>query len=222
MRVRDVMTTSVVTARVETPFPRLVDLLVERGISGLPVVEDDGSLVGMVTEADLVSKEAYGGRRRRRVQVLLDLLAGGESTWAIKARGLTAGQLMTTEVETVRPDTDVRDAAREMVEHGHKRLPVVEGGRLVGIVSRTDLLRTLHRSDHDLERDVERMLVDPLRAPDDHTVSASVHQGVVSLAGTVRYPLDLPVLEAMVWRIPGVAGVHHAVTAREPDPTPVR
>lgn len=218
MKVRDVMTTTVVTATPDTSFPDLVDRLLHYGISGLPVVDDHGHLVGIVTEADLVSKEAYGGRRRRTLELLADLVAGGETRWAIKGKGRTAAQIMTRQVETARPSEDIRSAARRLVEHHLKRLPVVDDGTLVGIVSRTDLLRMLHRSDEDLAHDVANMLADPLRAPERHAIEALVAEGIVTLRGTVLFPMDLPVLDAMVWQIPGVVDVRNEATGREPDP----
>lgn len=218
MKVRDVMTSTVVTANPDTPFPELVDLLLRHGISGLPIVDDNHNLVGMVTEADLVSKEAYGGRRRRLLELLADLVAGGETQWAIKGKGRTAAQVMTTKLETARPGEDLRAAARRLLENRLKRLPVVEDKKLVGIVSRTDLLRVLHRTDADLARDVAVLLADPLRAPEDHTVEATVTDGIVTLHGTVRFPMDLPVLAAMVWQLPGVVDVRNEAKGREPDP----
>lgn len=220
MKVKDVMTTSTVTATPDTPFPALVDQLVHYGVSALPVVDGDGHLVGIVTEADLVSKEAFGGRRRRVIELLGDLVAGGETRWAIKGKGRTAAQLMTTGVETAEPTEDLRVAARRLVEHGRKRLPVVDGGQLVGIVSRSDILRVLHRGDDDLVRDIDRLLADPMRAPEEHAVEATVSDGVVRLTGTVKFPLDLPVVTGMVWRIPGVVDVRNEATGREPDPRP--
>lgn len=125
---------------------------------------------------------------------------------------------MTTKVETARPGEDLRTVARRMVEHRLKRLPVVDGDRLVGIVSRTDVLCLLHRSDDDLARDVAARLADPLWAPEAHTIEADVADGVVTLRGTVRVPMDLPFLTAIVWRLPGVVDVRNEATAREPDP----
>jgi CBS domain-containing protein len=218
MKVRDIMTSTVVTATPDTPFPELVDRLLHNGISALPIVDHDRHLVGIVTEADLVSKEAYGGRRRRALDVFADVVAGGETRWAVKGRGRTAAEIMTTKVETARPGEDLRAAARRMVEHHLKRLPVVDDERVVGIVSRADVLRLLHRGDDDLGRDVAMLLADPLRAPEDHAVEATVSNGVVTLTGTVRYPMDAPVLSALVWQLPGVVDVRNEATARDPDP----
>ncbi|MGH9085245.1 MAG: CBS domain-containing protein [Acidimicrobiales bacterium] len=212
------MTSTVVTANPDTPFPELVDLLLRHGISGLPIVDDDHNLIGMVTEADLISKEAYGGRRRRALELLADLVAGGETRWALKGKGRTAAQVMTTKLVTARPGEDLRAAARRLLENRLKRLPVVEDEKLVGIVSRTDVLRVLHRTDDDLARDVAALLADPLRAPEDHSVEATVTDGIVTLQGTVRFPMDLPVLAAMVWQLPGVVDVRNEAKGREPDP----
>lgn len=219
MKVRDAMTTPVVTARADTPFPDLVGCLLDNEISGVPVVDDEDHVLGIVTEADLVSKKAYGGHRRRALELLADLVSGGETGWVVKGKGRTAVQVMSTPVETVAASDDLRTAARHMLERKVKRLPVVDDGRLVGMVSRTDLLRSLHRADDELASDVAGMLADPLRAPDDHQVTATVEDGVVILGGSTRQPIDLPLLAAMVWRLPGVVDVRNEATAREGDPT---
>jgi CBS-domain-containing membrane protein len=174
------MTTTVVTAIADTSFQRLVDLMLQHGISGIPIVDDRHHPIGIVTEADLVSKEAYGARRRP-LDVAAAFAFRAENTWATKARGLTAGGVMSAPVRTVRPDDQLRLAAARMVSTGVKRLPVVDAdGRLVGIVSRTDILRVFHRGDDETAFDVLRVLDDPLLVPDDHTVTASVHDGVVT------------------------------------------
>lgn len=218
LRVRDIMTTTVVTVEPSTPFPDLVDTMLRHGVSGLPVVDGEGALVGMVTEADLVSKEAFGGTRRRALDVLVDLFAGSQSVWVGKARGLTAAEVMTHPVRTAASHDEIRVAARKMVESGVKRLPVVDDGRLVGVVSRTDLLRVLHRGDDDIVGELAKALADPLQAPDEHEVSVTVADGVVTLSGTVLHPMDVPLVHSLAWHTPGVTGVVDELTAREPDP----
>lgn len=221
MRVHDVMTTTVVTITPDASFQEMVDLMIRLGVSGLPVVDAERRLVGMVTEADLISKEAYGGHRRRALEVVADLVAGGSTRWVTKAKGSTAGEVMATNVLTVRPGETIEAAARRMVEGGVKRLPVVEGDRLVGIVARTDLLRAMHRADDDIAADVRLLLADPLRAPDHHEVSATVRDGVVTLSGAVEFPHDVSLLAAMVWHLPGVVDVSSHVISRFPEPRPV-
>jgi predicted transcriptional regulator len=152
--------------------------------------------------------------------VLGDIIHGRENMWAKKAKGLAAGDVMTTIVETARPKDDLRTVARRMVDCGVKRLPVVTDGRVVGIVSRPDVLRAMHRTDQELEQDVVAVLSDPMREPDTTLVDVTVNDGVVRLAGTVQYPMDIPVLSAIVWRFPGVVDVRNEVTATGPDPKP--
>lgn len=219
MRVSEVMTVPVVTVTPDATFPGIVDLLLEHDISGVPVVDDDGRLAGIVTEADLVAKEAYGFHRRRALAMVADYLAGRDPQWVRKAAGRTAGDVMTTRPETVAFDDDVVVAARRMIETGHKRLPVVDGnGALVGIVSRHDLLRPYHRSDADILADVERLLDDPLSVPTDHTVRATVMAGVVVLVGNVQWPSDVEIVEAFVGKVNGVVGVENHLRAREAEP----
>jgi CBS domain-containing protein len=214
------MSRAVVTATANTPLPELIDEMVRHGISGIPIVDTETQLVGIVTEADLMSKPAYGGSHRRSLAVIGDLLRGHQRRWESKARGLIAGQLMTTEVETARPHEAVHAAARRMVKSGVKRLPVVDNGRLVGIVSRTDVLRSMHRTDEELQAEIAAVLSDPVRVPESAMVDVTVDEGVVTVCGSVRYPSDLPVLPAIVWRFPGVVDVRVEATAREPDPPP--
>src|SRR5262245_42814610 len=158
--VRDIMTPTVVTARAQTPIPELVDEMVRHGISGVPIVDSDHRLIGVVSEADLMTKAAYGGLHRRPLAVLGDLLRGHERRWLAKSAALTAGQIMTTGVHTARPMQTVRAAARQMVEAGVKRLPVVEGDRLVGIISRADVLVSMHRSDEELHSSIAAAMRD--------------------------------------------------------------
>lgn len=219
-KVRDVMTTTVVTATAHTPLPALVDLMVRARISGIPILDEQSHLVGIVTEADLISKPAYGGHRRRPLGVLGDIIHGRENMWAKKAKGLAAGDVMTTIVETAQPGEDIRIVARRMVDCGVKRLPVVADGHVIGIVSRPDVLRAMHRTDQELEQDIETVLSDPMRVPESMLVDVTVTDGVVRLTGTVPHPIDIPVLSAIVWRFPGVVDVRNEVTATEPDPEP--
>ena len=150
MLVRDIMTTAVVTATADTSFQELVQLMLHHGVSGIPVVGGDGRPVGIVTEADLLAKEAYRSHRDRPAD---PLLGQTENTWAAKSRGLRAADLMTAPVRTVRPDDPVRLTAARMIATGVNRFPVVDGdGRLVGIVSRDDVLRILHDDSEEMQR----------------------------------------------------------------------
>ncbi|HEV8627022.1 MAG TPA: CBS domain-containing protein [Acidimicrobiia bacterium] len=215
MKVRDVMTPLVVTASPEMSFKETAELLVEAGVSGLPVVGPGGRLLGLVTEADLMSKEAFDTRRRRPLALLVDHLTGA-ARWVDKAAGLTAGEVMTTDVVTAAPAEDIRVAARRMLERGVKRLPVVEDGRLVGIVSRYDLLRLFHRPDAAIAAEIDAKLADPLYAPEKHAVQASVEDGVVTLAGRVRLEGEEALVHGLAERVPGVVRVIDRVRFDEP------
>jgi CBS domain-containing protein len=210
MKVRDVMTSVVITVEPATTFKETAERLLDYGVSGLPVVAAGGRLVGLVTEADLMSKEAFASRTRRPLEAVVELLTG-ERRWVGKANGLTAGEIMTTDLVTARPDEDVRTAARRMLERGVKRLPVVEGDRLVGIVSRHDLLRVFHRRDADIAAEIETKLASPRYAPENHEVSFTVEDGVVTLEGKVDFKGEVAVVEGLASGVPGVVHVVNRV-----------
>jgi CBS domain-containing protein len=220
MRVRDIMTTAVITVGTEASFHDLVGLMLDKGISGIPVVDEERRPIGIVTEADLVSKEAYGARRR-----VLDVAAaaafGAENIWAVKSRGMKAHELMSAPVRTVRLDDLVQLVAARMVTMGVKRLPVVDdGGHVVGIVSRSDVLQLFHRPDRMITIDIDRVLRDPLLVPDDHDVTATVHEGTVTLAGRVSAPSHRRLIEAMIREVPGVIEIDSKQVTATPTPAP--
>ncbi|MEX2557750.1 MAG: CBS domain-containing protein [Actinomycetota bacterium] len=220
MRVDEIMTTSVKTIGEYEPFKRAAELMLEADVSGIPVVDDTGRLVGIVTEADLISKEAYprtSGNRllRALATALLDPVAG----WRRKAEGTTVGQVMTTGVKTVEPQDHVRFAARSMLEHGVKRLPVVdEKGMLVGIVSRHDLLWIYHRSDSALQEAVRKILDRTFFLPPENDVTVLAKNGIVTLHGTVFRESDVEVAPAIVRGVEGVVDVVTDLEYREKDP----
>jgi CBS domain-containing protein len=201
-----------------TPFAELVALMVDRRIGCLPVVDDDGALVGVVTEADLVAKEGFGGQRRTVLEALVDVVQGGHASWVAKAKGTTARAVMERAVDTVPPDHDLRRAVRDMVELDRSHLVVVDRGQVVGVLSRSDVLRGMHATDDELRAMVGDVLSDPFVVPEDHRIEASVHDGVVTLRGTVRAAADLHLVLAAMWRLPAVVDVRSELTAREAAP----
>lgn len=221
LKVRNVMTKDVVTIAPDTAFPQIVECLLEQNISGLPVVGPNGALLGIVTEADLITKEAYEHGRRRHLDLVIDHMTGRDPDWIRKSSGRLARDLMTHKVETASPDDDLASAARRMLDGHHKQLPVVKNGKVVGIVSRHDLLKPFNRSDADLAADVQAILDDPLRSPEGHRAQFTIQNGIVTLHGTTRYPSDAGVLRAFVAGVPGVVAVDDALRAEEPDPKPL-
>jgi len=153
MKARDIMTSPVITVGPDTPVHEIAALLFERRISALPVVED-GRLVGIVSEADLLHRHEIG----------TDCIAQSGSWWLrlfsadrsiedyIKSHARQARDIMTREVVSVAPDTAAAQVASVLETRGIKRVPVVDDGRLVGIVSRANLVQALARTAHDAVR----------------------------------------------------------------------
>jgi CBS domain-containing protein len=197
-------------------FQELVALMVEHRIGCLPVV-DGGILVGIVTEADLVPKEGFGGHHRSVLEVLVDVVKGGHASWTAKASALTARAVMSRSVDTVPPVQDLRRAVRRMVEVDRSHLVVVDDGTVVGVLSRSDVLRGLHASDDDLRAAAADLLADPFVVPEDHAVEIDVDGGIITMRGTVRTAADLPLLISAMWRLPAVVDVVVEVTARDAD-----
>ena len=203
MTARDIMTAPVVTVRPSTCVREAVALMLEHRISGLPVVNEVGDLVGIVTEADLLPKEVVPRPRPPVVDWI------GPSLWVErwvsayrKAEGTTVGDVMTHHVITATEDTPVREIAARMMRYRINRVPIVRGRRVVGIVTRADILRVFLRSDADLERDVRAALEEVLRPDEDVRVEA--YEGVVVLRGRVASPGRRTVLRERVERIDGV------------------
>ena len=204
-RVRDLMTTSVVTVDRITPYKEIARLLAEHRISGLPVLKMGRQVVGVVTEADLLAAQANTARR---------LHAGTRRAWWRREQhpALTAGDLMTTPAITIGADATVPAAARLMNTHHVRRLPVVDGdGRLVGVVSRRDLLSVFLRPDAEIAADVRRVLDDfVLTEPEEADVT--VHNGVVTLTGTLKPAAGqhadlIPVAIRLMWDVDGVVDI---------------
>jgi CBS domain-containing protein len=213
VKVCDVMTTAVISVRPETPFKAMIEQLVLSDVSGLPVLDESGALVGIVTEADLVSKEAFAGDRRRALALFVDVLAAPR--WLNKAFGWTAADVMTKDVVVCDPEEDVHIAARRMLERGVKRMPVVQSGGVVGMFTRSDLLRMLARPDEAIAADVATVLSTNPNRPEDFHVESRVANGVVTLTGDVRYEWDEPVVISMVRDVEGVIDVVSRVHHRE-------
>lgn len=221
MKVHEVMTSAVVTARPEATLKEAALLLAENGISGLPVVNDEGVVVGVVSEADILAKETAAESERHGVaHWLLD----GKDPWLeTRYAARTVGEAMSSPVQTIDPDRPVVEAATRMLEEGINRLPVVAAdGTLVGLVSRGDLVRAFVRSDEAIRREIEEDLLRGalwIDHPDD--VHVEVAGGEVTLAGKVDSPADIEVVPLHVRRVPGVVGVTSTLTLRT-EGEPVR
>jgi len=195
MLVRDVMTSPVISVQPTTPVRGAAALLTERGFTALPVVNDDAELVGIVTEADLLSDRI---RHDARSPLLSRELEAGPAP-------ATVGDVMTTDVFSARPTTDVADLADQMHRLGVRSIPVV-GSRfgLVGIVSRRDILRTLTKADVAIASDVRRRL-EVYAGPGRWGVA--VRSGVVTLNDAVGDPTEQHIATVMAASVRGVVDV---------------
>ncbi|MGW3355148.1 CBS domain-containing protein [Streptomyces bungoensis] len=201
--VSDVMTEPAVTVGRGTRFKEIARVMERHRVSALPVVESDGRVAGVVSEADLLPKEEFRGGARltrpERIRRRADLA---------RARAMTAGELMTAPAVTVRGDDTLARAARIMAVHHVKRLPVVGADdRLRGVVSRGDLLKVFLRPDEDIEEEVRRTVVSYLFPAFAHAVRVSVRDGVVTLRGPVQDTSLIWVAERLVRAVEGVVGV---------------
>jgi CBS domain-containing protein len=173
------MMTPVVTVDRITPYKEVARLLAEHRISGVPVLKMGREVVGVVTEADLLEAQASAARRLRST--------ARRSWWPRRSRhpALTAGELMTSPAVTIGPHATVPAAARLMSTHRVRRLPVTsEQGRLVGIVSRRDLLSVFLRRDEDIAADVRRVL-DDILLTEPGEADVTVRNGIATLTGTL-------------------------------------
>ena len=201
VRVGDVMTRDVVSVTPETPLKDVAAVLVERGVSGLPVCDADGAVVGVLSEADLLVKQ--GGSPQRPGGLFAWFVETASAPDLAKLRARTAGEAMTAPAITVPAGSSVSEAARTMVSLGVNRLPVVEDGRLVGIVSRADLVRLFTRSDEEIARDIRQDVVKRLWIAPER-IEVEVEQGEVVLRGEAETEVEA---ELLLKRIPLVAGV---------------
>ncbi len=213
--VQDVMTTAVVSAYRAASFKDIAQMMVGRGITALPVIDDDRRVAGVVSEADLLAKEEYKDDGRAPwVEKHRDRLARA------KAHAVTAAELMTSPAITVRPDTTIAQAARTLDHHQIKRLPVVDGNdHLVGIVSRRDLLRIFTRPDDELRDEIVHEVFGRLLLVHPDAVSVRVSHGVVLLAGVLDQKSLIPIAVRLTAGIDGVVDVIDELGYADDDTT---
>lgn len=192
MQAREVMTHPVITVRADTPIDQAAQLLVRHGFTALPVTNDDDRLVGIVTEADLLGGR-IGPDPRSHPHQFRDSNA---------APPLTVAGVMSTPVESLTPGADAADAARAMVEERIRCLPIVDGARIVGVITRRDLLRAgVWHNDKDLAAEISRQLA-AFSGPDRWAVS--VQAGVADIEDHADSAEDRIVAETLTAAVPGV------------------
>ncbi|MBQ0999695.1 CBS domain-containing protein [Streptomyces sp. RK62] len=215
-KVGSVMTTDVVRAEYGTPFKEVARLLARHHISGLPVVDDDEMVLGVLSETDLLARHAAEPGTGKRFG--LDRLTRAGRRRAAKAEARTAGQLMTEPPITVHADETIVEAARTMAQHRVERLPVLdEENRLVGIVTRRDLLQVFLRPDEDIRAEVvDEVLARALWLP-PRAVTVTVVEGVVTVAGHLERRSETEIAVSMARQIDGVVAVVNQLSYRLDD-----
>lgn len=206
-RVDDVMTKDVVSVRMDTPYRDIVDLLISRRVSAVPVLDRSGRLAGLVSEVDLLHKvEAADGASLR----IFD--AWRRRGDRAKAVGRTAAEVMTSPVVTAELSLSLAAAARRMHREHVKRLPVVDSGHLIGIVTRSDLLKVHRRTDDEIRRDITNEALYQVMAVQDAPVRVECADGVVALAGRVQFRSTAELIAQRARQVPGVVDVADGLT----------
>ena len=229
MNAADVMTGEVVTVRDDAPVLQVVRLMLARGISGVPVVDDKAIVVGILSEGDLLRRAELGTEKTRGSWTEFFTGTATLAEEYVRSHGTLARDIMTREVISVQHDTPLADIADLMEAHSIKRVPVLNGDRLVGIVSRSNLLRAFasvastqapRQSDDAAIR--EALLAELARQPWSRRSENSVviTDGVVHLWGMVTLPEEQRALQLAAEGIPGVKAVknHMIVLSEEPYP----
>ena len=196
MKVEDVMTRDVKTVERRTTLKDAAALLAELRVSGLPVVEN-GRVVGVVSEADILFKERAGKPEDIGLAGLMLALELGTVSVDAKLHARTAGEAMTAPALTIGPRRPLAEAAASMLDHRISRLPVVDDGRLVGIVTRADLVRAFIRPDEEIDVEVE--------------------DGGVTIGGRVDTKADAELIPSFAERVPGVVSVASTLSWRSID-----
>lgn len=225
MKVRDHMTRDVVTVTPTTRIHEVASLMVNHRVSGLPVLDEKGCVVGIVTEADLLVRQ----KRRARVSWLRFFLTGAERLAREFQRAVetTAGEVMTREVISIGPDLPIEAAAAVLHERGIRRVPVVADGVLVGILSRGDLVKALAGPPRAPAPASDARLVEAMKAcmaaepwvPRGLIVEAAA--GVLTLQGLVGTQAERAAFETMARSIPGIKGVDNQLVVHAPLPSGV-
>ncbi|MFB7282221.1 CBS domain-containing protein [Streptomyces hydrogenans] len=205
--VADVMTRKVVAVRPDTSFKEIVAAMERWKVTALPVLEGEGRVVGVVSEADLLLKEEFHDRRLG----MIERLRRRDAT--TKAASDRAAELMTTPAVTVPPEASLSRAARLMAVRRVRRLPVVDAdGTIRGVVSRSDLLKVFLRPDEELADEVRREVVGHLFPLSRDRVEVHVESGVVTLTGDVRDSTLIPLAERLARAVEGVVDVRCGLT----------
>ena len=219
MKIEELMTRDPVAVGPDTPLKDVATILLEHRISGVPVIGERLEVLGVVSEADIVAKEAGPESHDRR---MIAWLLGGRELDEQKLAARTAAEAMTSPAVTIAVGRTVTEAARLMTNDGIKRLPVVDDeGALIGIVTRTDLVRAFARTDREIEREIRDTVLRTLWI-EEPGLNLRVEHGEVRLSGKIQRRADAELLETFAERVPGVVAVHSTLRWAWDDTKPTR
>jgi CBS domain-containing protein len=226
MQVKDIMSRQIVSIGPEAPVLDAVQLMLQHRISGLPVIDASGNLQGVVTEGDFLRRAETGTQRKRARWIEFLMGPGRLASEYVRASGGKVGEVMTPEVHTVTEDAPLEDAVHLMERHRVKRLPVMRGGKVVGIVTRSNLMRAL----------AHFALAEQPAAAGDAAIRASllaelgkqpwapvglinvvVTDGVVKLSGALTDERERQAIRVAAENIPGVRKVEDHLIWIEPN-----
>ena len=211
--VAELMTTEVLSVHETAGFKQMVELIEQHRISALPVVDAHRRVLGVVSEADLLLKEGQLDLQRHHV-----FESHRRREEREKASGTAARELMSSPAVTIGSEASIRDAAKLMHDRGIKRLPVVDGeGKLVGIISRSDVLRVFLRSDAEIRREIVDDVIQRIMFLDAPTLVIDVADGLVTATGEVDRKSDAQILTRLSAGVPGVVGVASHLRYRYDD-----
>jgi len=225
MKAADVMTRRLITIDPDKSVAEAANLMIEHRISGLPVVDAQGLLVGLISEGDLLHRSEMGTDQPQRRSWWLRLISGPAAAAEdyVKSHSHRVEDVMTRSVLTIGPDTELKDIVQLLERHRIKRAPVVDQGRLVGIVSRGNLLQALASAAHvsapsaDDKTLRERVLTELHSQPwaPDWRENVVVKDGIVHLWGSVSTESQHHALRIAAESVPGVKGVEDHVTVAD-------
>jgi CBS-domain-containing membrane protein len=214
--VQNVMTTQVIWVKQDTPFATIAAALRKHRVSAFPVLNETGEVIGVVSESDLLNKMALGGGEDHGLGMIGGIRRHKQLE---KARGVTAGELMTAPPVTVSPEDTVEHAARLMYVRGVKRLPVVDAeNRLAGIVSRADVLAVYGRPDAEISEDIRRSVLSTEEPAAPGTFDVSVAEGIATLVGRPQTREQGHNIVFRVRHIQGVVAVRDRLDYPAPGP----
>jgi CBS domain-containing protein len=215
VKVGDIMSEDIMTITADAPLKEAAQVMVNAGVSGLPVIGDDRKVIGIITEADFVTAEANRSWGRQRRRLLANFL--GDS---MPQNAKTVADVMTLDPHTIDSGSSVTEAARKMTNLRVKRLPVVlPDGTLCGIISRADVMGVFTRPDEDLSDEIENNVAAGVLGLSPGDISVSVDDGVAVISGHVPSRSDGRILEELATRVEGVVAVESSVTWTHNDAT---